>query len=145
MDQTCNTGVCVVDPASLWNFVIVSAEVPTTDESGGAWDVFGGAPDVYIIVTLGVNTAAEVEDRTATIDNQFTLQYSPPDGEVVLTNVPASKILDSIRLQVKDEDVADDDLMISIIDNSPPEAVFGGGLFQLSVDGFTVRFRVVKP
>jgi hypothetical protein len=145
MDQTCTAGICVVDPASLWNFVIVSADVPTTDSEGDAWDAFGGAPDVFIEVTLGVNTAAPVTDTTATISDQFTFLYSPPDGEVVLTNVPASKILDSIRLRAHDSDTFDNDLMISIIDSSPPESVFGGGLFQLSVDGFTIRFRVVKP
>jgi hypothetical protein len=146
-DQTCSAGVCVVDPNSLWNFVIVSAEVPTTDSNGDSWDAFGGAPDVFIEVTLGVNSGAPVTNKTATIDNQFTLQYSPPNGEVVHTNVPASKILDSIRLKVVDEDdgLNPDDDMISIIDNMPPEAVFGGTLFQLSVDGFTIRFRVVKP
>ncbi len=144
-DQTCNAGVCNVDPNSIWNFVIVSADVPTTDSEGNAWDGQGGAPDVFIEVTLGVNSGAPVTDTTETLDDSFTFQYSPPDGEVVHANVPASKILDSIRLVVIDSDVFQNDTMISIIDNSPPESVFGGGLFQLSVDGFTIRFRVVKP
>lgn len=144
-DQTCSSGVCVVDPDSLWNFVVVSFDVPTVDGDGDAWDGGGGAPDVYIDVTLGVNTAEPATGTTTTIDNQFTQQLNPPNGETVITNVPASKILDSIELDVNDEDAFNDDDMIVIIDNSPPEALFGGGLFQLATGGFTIRFRVVKP
>lgn len=145
MDQTCSSGLCVVDPDSLWNFVIVSYDVPTTDADGDPWDAGGGAPDVYINVTLGVDTAAPVTGATTPVKNQFTQQLSPPNGEIVISNVAAAKILDSILLDVNDDDAFIDDDMISIMDSMPPEALFGGTLFQLSSGGFTIRFRVVKP
>ncbi len=145
-DQTCSNGVCVVDPDSLWNFVIISADVPTMDANGDSWDSFGGAPDVFIRTTLGVDSGAPVTADSVEVENQFLPQFNPPDGQVVLTNVPASKILDSIRFEVRDSDLVGSQLMLAMIDNMPSEAVFGGTLFfVLSVGEYTVRFKIVKP
>jgi hypothetical protein len=145
-DQTCTDGACVVDPDSLWNFVVLNVEVPVTDPDGEAWDPFGGAPDPYVVVTLGQGSADEVSAETTEVgSNVFTFSFNPPDGEVVISNVPARAILDSVLVEAFDEDNFSDTLVQGIIDDMPPEDLFSGDLFQLSFGGTTIRFRVVKP
>lgn len=100
--RTCTAGACVVDPARAFDFVLVSAVVPTTNKSGGAWDLGGGLPDPYAKLTVGARTgqAPFVADTT-----------SPTWNYVLLAAVPSRELKAPLALELWDDDVTVDDFI----------------------------------
>lgn len=139
-------GVCETDLTSLWDFVITSADVPTTDAMGDAWDPFGGAPDVRI--RLEVGDAPILTGESGSISNQYFPVYSAPNGQVVIANIPAERILQRYKFIFEDVDTFENDMMAEIVEDSPTSFIFGGSQLLRSVGSdenlFTVRFKLVK-
>jgi hypothetical protein len=95
----CSAGACVVDPASSWNVVLEMLEVPTTDYTGAAWDAFGGAPDPFVEVRVGSDTATPSESGSAT--DTFTVAY---DGSPTASDVRADALQTYLSFNVYDYD-----------------------------------------
>ncbi|MBL4633500.1 MAG: hypothetical protein JKY56_06500 [Kofleriaceae bacterium] len=140
-----SAGVCETDLTTLWDFVILSADVPSTDAMGDAWDFNGGAPDVYITVDIGDSPG--FSGSSGAVNNEYLPVYSAPNGQVVVPNVPAEILLQKIKFTIYDEDIFDDDLMSEIIEESPTSFMFGGSVLLRSVGSdenlYTVRFKLV--
>jgi len=143
-NQDCISSECRLDPESLWNIVVESAEVPAHDGEGSSWDPFGGLPDVYIVVTAGLGTAYEVTDQTDEVNDQIFADYV---SVVVLSNVPAKGIIDGLQFQWWDDDLpAGDDHMLTV-NTTVDESLFTGLLLIVTSSqpegDYIVRFRLV--
>jgi len=102
--KTCNAGVCAVADTSRFDLVLFSATVPATNLSGGAWDVFNGLPDVFAKM-VSVEGASRHEGTTAVLDDTRT----PNWNATVLSNVAASELKRSVRIDLFDSDINFDD------------------------------------
>jgi hypothetical protein len=116
---------------------LIDAAVPPTDPSGSSWDLFGGLPDPYVIVSIP-DTGQSA--RSATIDNTL----SPVWDAAVLLGVTAQSLTSGsgISYAMFDEDIGSPDdpigncsgvVATSDLDGQPHQACSG----QLSL---RVRF-----
>lgn len=101
-DTVCIAGSCEAAFGRLYRITAVQVQLPTLDPNGEAWDVGGGAPDIFIdILVNGASVArsAPVADRfSATFAGPFTVQ--PIGGG-------------SLAIVVYDEDLTTDDVAYS--------------------------------
>ena len=103
---TCSAGACVVDGASRWNVVLEQLSVSDQNAAGAAWDGFGGAPDPYVLVRIGSETATP--SRSGSGSDTFSVRFT---GGAVASNVRADSILTHIDFTVMDEDATSDDVV----------------------------------
>ncbi len=105
--MTCTSfGTCQTDPASRWNVVLDTLQVPSKNYEGIAWDAFGGAPDPIVRVYVGSGDApAGIQDGA---DDAFALSYG---ASPVVTNARASDLQALLEFDVYDEDVSDYELI----------------------------------
>ncbi len=102
--RTCKAGACAIDPASLWDVIIVSAELPPSTPGGNAWDGFGGLPDPFCKAFSSEGTSSH-SGQTATENDTLT----PFWGTKTLISVRASELLSSFSVEVWDADTAFND------------------------------------
>lgn len=122
--RTCKTGTCVLDPTSLWDVVIVSAELPPTNKSGGSWDGFGGLPDPYAKAYSKEGTSTHTAQTTYVTDST-----TPYWLATTLTGVRASELLASFSVEVWDSDTVYDDYVGGCAIPLSTQ-VFDGGLYK---------------
>ena len=147
--QLCESGACVLDPASQWKIRLLDVSVPTTKTTGDAWDGLGGAPDIVVLVSLdgvpfnGLGASPEVSDVF-----EATLNYT------TLRSASAADLQNELYFDVSDADAASDDAIGRCIVRDLAESVILGGATQ-TLDcprdvatgnaGFTLRWQVVRP
>ncbi len=144
--RMCSAGACVLDPASRWDVVVVDVTLPTLDSAGVAWDGLGGAPDPFVEVRAGSDTATP--GYTSTRNDVFSATYD----ETVLTNQRADTLQTRLRFDVYDEDVSAHDWVGACAYDGLPDEVFGGPTETLDCPadasamaaGFDLHFRVVR-
>lgn len=110
------SGACIVDAASQWDVVVMSARIPMYDASGAPWDGFGGLPDPYARVSAAEGTATYV-GQTPVAANTLV----PSWAARVLSAVPASALRGGITFRFFDDDAAiDDDInaCLVVVDDS---------------------------
>ena len=81
---------CRLDPESLWDVVILHAEMPDTDEDGSGWGPLGGQPDPYVRMTLGYDSENELEAQTESVDDATFVEYN----EVIFEEVRAADLME---------------------------------------------------
>ncbi len=139
------TRACELDPASTWNFTVLSAVLPAKTKSGGSWEIFGDAPDPYV-VAFSSGGGTSHTGQTTVKDNTLV----PSWVEAPLTNVKASELLNNTSFEVWDSDVDYDDLIGGCRINITP-ALFDGNAKQVtcqetaSSPSVTLKFKIAKP
>ena len=142
----CNAGVCTLDPASRWDVVVVDVTVPTTDVEGVAWDAFGGAPDPFVEVRAGSESAPSV--RTSHFMDIFSATFN----EVTAANVRADTVKTLLRFDVWDLDTSLHDWIGACQYANLPDEAFDGAAETLTCpanaatgnSGFTLHFRIQR-
>lgn len=97
--ELCNsaTNTCEINPSSTWFLAADRAQIASTKTTGDAWDVFGGAPDPYVILDTLQTTAKQ---------DTFT-----PSWQQGTTYTAATLTGPGVSIAVYDEDSANDDLI----------------------------------
>jgi len=97
--ELCDTATktCSVNPSSTWFLSVDSARIATTTSSGDAWDVFGGAPDPFVLLD---------SRQTTTKQDTFT-----PTWQEGATYTAATLTGPGVSVTVYDEDPASNDLI----------------------------------
>lgn len=139
-------GSCRVDPASRWNVVLGMLTVPTRRYDGEAWDPFGGAPDPFVGVVIGSDTATPLYSGAGS--DTFTVSFT---ADPVATNVRADALQAYLAFDVYDEDVSAHDVVGACVTNVT-EAAFAGTLQTMNCprnpslmqSGFTLTWRLVR-
>lgn len=155
--QVCNNGTCHVDPNSLWDFVVTTADVPLYNNpptNNSTWDSFGGLPDPYVELDLDYAGANQLIGTSDSVSNTITPDWSMTTGKgVVVSGVKASLLLQSNFLQVWDSDapLTPDDMGYCTFHIN--ETNFGSGLWMFTCAppnnshnpsvSWVVRFRIV--
>lgn len=144
--NTCGSAkTCVLDVNSTWDFVVASASLPGSKKSGSAWDVFGGAPDPYLV---GYSSTGQASHRGETSKKDDT--HSPVWNETVLKSISASELLGNLSFEIWDDDGVGDDYVGGCaikVDAS----TFDGALHTqtcpatASSGEITISFRFQKP
>jgi hypothetical protein len=104
-ETICVGGTCVPAFGRAYRIVAISATVPQRDPNGEAWDVPGGLPDPYAVISLN-GTALGM-----TVTAQDTLNAAWNQGTAP-TVIPAGS---TVRVDVYDEDIADDDSIVGCV------------------------------
>ena len=117
----CAAGACSVDPASRWKVVLETLRVPTTDYARSAWDPFGGAPDPFVEIRVGSDTATPARSGSGT--DTFTVNFS---GGATATNVRADTLRTLLRFDVLDYDSTSANDFIGACRATVDERVFVG-------------------
>ncbi len=108
------SGACVPAPAptSRWHVVFYDAEMKALDPaSGTAWDVGGGAPDVFVCGSFGASPAI----CTSTVSDSLTPQWNQ-----MSTGTYSYSDFRSAQFSLWDEDLASDDLIDSFLESIQP-------------------------
>ena len=138
--RTCGAGVCALEVAAKWDFVLVGATLPNANGSGGSWDGFSGLPDVYATATSGAATGA-----TTFVADTLTPVWNTP----VLLGLTATQLKTEVKLDLSDDDVAFDD-HVGLCTVKLVDADFDGTLRTATCPkagtdvAFTVRYRLAK-
>lgn len=90
-----------LDPASLWDVIVVDGAVPTTK----TWDADLSPPDPFVTVTVG--NPAGTSAKTSTVQDQ----YAPFWNQIVISGATASSIKAYVAFAMYDSDIASDDLV----------------------------------
>jgi len=145
---TCSgAGACVVDPASRWNVVLERLTVNTQNTSGDAWDALGGAPDPFIEVRVGSESASP--SRSGAGSDTFTVDFS---GGATASNVRADAIKTHIDFTAWDEDATAHDVIGRCFYSGLSDAAFGGTTQTLNCErdvgngqaGFTLTWHLER-
>lgn len=139
-------GSCAVDPASRWSVVLGTLTVEPTRYDGEAWDAFGGAPDPFVGVVIGSDTATPLYSGAGS--DTFTVSFT---ADPVATNVRADALQAYLAFDVFDEDVSAHDVVGACVTNVT-EAAFAGTLQTMNCprnpsrmqSGFTLTWRLVR-
>ena len=67
-ETVCVDGSCVAAFPRVYNIGNVRVTLPTTDSQGAAWDIGGGAPDIFVEVRVNGTLAG----TTSTVQDQFS-------------------------------------------------------------------------
>jgi hypothetical protein len=136
-----------VDPASRWSVVLERLDVNTTDTSGAAWDVLGGAPDPFVEVRVGSATATPQRSGVGT--DTFAVTFS---GGATASNLRADSISAYLYFEAWDEDTTSNDSIGRCAYRDISEAVFGGATQTLTCGrdvstvnaGFTLTWHLER-
>lgn len=125
--ETCSAEQrCAIDPNSMWRIQPSMFNVRTTDSTGAAWDVGGGAPDPY--ASLACPPTNMTRSATATANDTFMGTWTT--GSCVMK---ASDLLSvGFSIGVFDEDVADDDVIAPASTIRPTEESLRAGNMSLT-------------
>ncbi len=135
--RSCTGNACLVDPASRWDVLLVSADVNLLDANGDPWDAWGGLPDPFVSFTAGGANEPETTMDSAVQDNTI----SPLWDTVVLSDVSAAVLLDRFCYQVYDADIDSDDVITSLC-FLLNDWDFDGSLMTVVDTQSTIRFRL---
>ena len=130
-DSICIAGRCEAAFGRLYDITNVQVQLPTTDSSGAAWDIGGGAPDIFVAFVInGTSTV-----RTPTTQDQFSTSYAGP-----FTVQPIGG--GSFEAQVFDEDVTVDDLAFICMATPLTADLLRGRLITCNTTGYVVSLRI---
>jgi hypothetical protein len=73
-DSICIAGACEAAFGRLYDVRALSVTLPTTDPAGDSWDFGGGAPDIFVTISVDDVMMA----TTPTIDDQFSATFAGP-------------------------------------------------------------------
>ncbi|GAB4202200.1 MAG: hypothetical protein OHK0013_15180 [Sandaracinaceae bacterium] len=130
-ESICVAGACEAAFGRIYTIMDVSVSVPTTDETGAAWDAFGGAPDPFIVVLVNGSTVA----TSATRNDTFSGTFSGPYNATLIAG-------SSLAIQVWDEDVSANDLMFTCQASPIGADLLRQRSLACSSGGFTVSFQI---
>lgn len=102
-DTVCVAGACVAAFGRAYTIVAYDATIPQFKPDGSTWDAAGGAPDPYAVLVLNGTTLG----MTSAIQDNFTPVWNQATAP---TPVAAGS---TFRIDVFDEDLADDDGVLS--------------------------------
>jgi hypothetical protein len=100
--QSCVAGACQLSGTATFDFVAVGARLPAKNASGGDWDAFGGLPDALVVATSGAATGTS-PNRPDTL--------TPIWNATLLSNLTATALKASLRVDLTDADVAFNDVI----------------------------------
>jgi hypothetical protein len=83
----------------LWAVTVSLGQVQSVSPAGGAWDVFGGAPDPFVCLTIG-------DVRSCTSPAQDTFQ---PVWNSRFAAVSATALLGKLTADLEDADITAND------------------------------------
>lgn len=109
----------------------VSVDVPTTDETGAAWDALGGAPDPFISISVNGTTTA----TSATRDDTFSATFSGPYDVTLIAG-------STLTIEVWDEDVTVNDLMFTCQASPIRADLLRGRGLSCSSGAYTISFQI---
>ncbi|MEM6292315.1 MAG: hypothetical protein AAGA54_13660 [Myxococcota bacterium] len=107
---SCGGTTCAADEDALWDFVVLSAEVPSFNANGAPWDL-SSLPDPYVEVSY-----PGVSGETSAVDNAVLVEWD----EAVLTGLTTQEILEMASIEFWDSDIGFDESMGSC--GLPPDA-----------------------
>ena len=144
---TCSGGACVVDPASRWNVVLEQLMVNPQTTAGDAWDALGGAPDPFIEIRVGSDTATP--SRSGSGSDTFTVNFG---SGATASNVRADAIKAYIDFTAWDEDATSNDVIGRCYYRDLADAAFGGATQTLNCNrdvasgqaGFTLTWHLER-
>lgn len=141
--KQCSNHACSLDTASLWDLVIVGADIPEKKPNGSDWDPFYGAPDPYVKVFSSLGATSHAGQTAYQTDN-----VHPAYGETPLKGISASELMSNLSFEIWDDDVDFDD-QVGGCKIGISAATFGGVLQQVtcsptpSLPAVTLRFKLV--
>lgn len=100
----CTAGSCAVDPASRWDLYLGQLTVNTTTLAGDAWDTLGGAPDPFVEIRVGSETATPAV--TGVGSDVFSVSFT---GGPTVSDARADAIAAYLAFFVYDEDLTSND------------------------------------
>ncbi|RMH42234.1 MAG: hypothetical protein D6689_08790 [Deltaproteobacteria bacterium] len=102
MNEACIDSLCQAAFGRIWTIIVVDGDMPSNNDSGEAWDAFGGAPDPFVEIQLNGSVLATTSEKQDT--------FSPAWNESVDANIPAGS---SLVFRAWDSDVSSNDLMFT--------------------------------
>lgn len=98
-ETICVGNSCVAAFPRVYAITNVSVMLPTTDPNGEAWDLGGGAPDLFVGDSSG-------NPLTNTVQDQFSATFPGPFDVQLIAGA-------TLRISIWDEDVSANDLAFS--------------------------------
>jgi hypothetical protein len=71
-ETVCVTNSCVASFPRVYNIGNIQVMLPTTDPTGAAWDIGGGAPDIFVEVRVN----GTLTGKTSTVQDQFSATFT---------------------------------------------------------------------
>lgn len=130
-ENICVSGACVPAFGRFYEVRDVSVSVPTTDDTGAAWDALGGAPDPFIVVSVDGSEIA----TSATRDDTFSASFAGPYAASLLAG-------SSLTIEVYDEDVSFNDLMFTCSASPITANLLRGRSLACNGSGYSVSFQI---
>ena len=95
----CMSNACTLNPSGLWKLTVTSGTVATQNQSGSAWDAFGGAPDPMVCLTIN-----GIRSCTTTKQDTFT-----PSWNESFASATSTALLTGITVEFVDVDLTSND------------------------------------
>lgn len=95
----CMSNACALNPSGLWQLTVTSGMIATQNQSGSAWDSFGGAPDPIACLTINGSRSCTTS-RADTFTPSWNMSVGP---------MTATALLAGITAEILDEDVSIND------------------------------------
>lgn len=130
-DTICISGQCEAAFGRLYSVTNVTVQLPTTDGSGAAWDVGGGAPDIF--VEFFVNNASV--GRSSTTQDMFSAAFAGPFSVQPIGG-------GALEVRAFDEDLTVNDLAFTCAATPLTAALLRGRDLQCAAAGGAVMFRI---
>lgn len=136
--QSCIDAVCTVDPESMWDVLLVNAELPPMNPDDGAWDPFGGLPDGFLEMNVG-----NIEGESSRQNNTLTPSWGT--GELIISNISAELLFfGPVYMAMWDYDpTSPNDFMFDCVVNIDDD-MFSGDLNESCVaSDHRIRWRLL--
>ncbi len=130
-ETICVSGRCENAFPRVYQVVSVGVTVPTTNPTNGqAWDIGGGAPDLFLGDSTGVPITAAVQD-------QFSASFAGPFEISLIAG-------GSMRIDVWDEDATVDDHVLACQANPITAELLRGRAFSCARNGMMLT-STIRP
>ncbi len=130
-ETICVAGSCVAAFGRVYLVSDVSVHVPTTDSSGAAWDIGGGAPDLKIKISVN----GSVVSTSVAVADQFNASFAGPFSVTLVAG-------GSLRIDAVDEDVTVDDPAVACQANPVTAAQLRTRTMSCSASGSTLSWQI---
>lgn len=130
-DSICIAGSCESAFGRIYDVTNIDVSLPTTDSAGEAWDVGGGAPDIFVEISVN----GTIEATTTTVQDQFSAFFA---GAYQVQPVGGGELV----LQAYDEDLTANDPAIACVADPLTAALLRSRLLACSASGASMEFRI---
>jgi len=142
---SCVSSECVFEPSTVFDLVVVSAEIPRP-VGGGDWDT-GSGPDVFASLRVGPMMESAPELTTSRLDDD----YFPSWNETIIRSTSAADFRTYTRVDIWDYDLLNPNDLIGACTLTFATTSFDGSerVFTCpataETPGWRLRLRFVQP